>query len=198
MATPYRKLNWNLKDNLFVYPSIHHCFSLYFCEFQLIWILRAFIQIQNASKYNSVSCILLQFKSISNSGTKLELKSILNSILNGAQLPFNFHILKFNVQKTYPQMFWSCGDSNFDSRILNKHWLLSQYLSASHSLIFFYLSVSLLLTSWIFSAFHSNKTIINFKERPSFNQLSWKGHCLSENKQKYHKNHSADTIGTAR
>ncbi len=55
----------------------------------------------------------------SNSGTKLELKSILNTILNGAQLPFNFHVLKLNVQKTYPQMFWSCsvyGDSNFDSR----------------------------------------------------------------------------------
>jgi len=73
--------------------------------------------------------------------------------------------------------------------IMNRHWLI-----ICLSLWFFYLSVSLLLTSWIFSAFHSNKTIINFKECPSFNQLSWKGHCLSENKQKkILQNNSAET-----
>lgn len=86
-----------------------------------------------------------------------------------------------------PNSFWSCkiyGDSNFGS---HTEQTLTHYLPLTLLILFFYLFVSLLLTSWIFSAFHSNKTIINFKECPSFNQLSRKGHCLSENKQKYYK-----------
>lgn len=69
--------------------------------------------------------------------------------------------------------------------ILNKHWLI---ICLSHSEFFFFISpfLSCSLHEYLVIFTQTRQSLIS-KECPSFNQLSRKGHCLSENKQKYYK-----------